>query len=71
MIRKDFFRAAFWRMGYDASGSSELVDPSRARNRSRHYRSGRRRTRSFPVKWRGFNDEEVDGARSLIQVARP
>ena len=74
MIRKDFSRS-FLRMGYDASEvlsflvdiehtiTGEETDPKKV------ITAQKAEDQEFSVKWRGFNDEEVDmEIDRLIQV---
>ena len=65
MIRKDFSRS-FLRMGYDASEVlSFLVDIERTitgeeTDPEKVITAQKAEDQEFSVKWRGFNDEEVD-----------
>ena len=76
MIRKDFSRS-FLRMGYDASEVlSFLVDIERTitgeeTDPEKVITAQKAEDQEFSVKWRGFNDEEVDmEIDRLIQVLR-
>ena len=76
MIRKEFSRS-FLRMGYDASEVlSFLVDIERTitgeeTDPEKVITAQKAEDQEFSVKWRGFNDEEVDmEIDRLIQVLR-
>ena len=76
MIRKDFSRS-FLRMGYDASEVlSFLVDIERTitgeeTDPEKVITAQKAEDQEFSVKWRGFNDEEVDmEIDRLIQALR-
>ena len=76
MIRKDFSRS-FLRMGYDASEVlSFLVDIERTitgeeTDPEKVITAQKAEDQEFSVKWRGFNDEEVDmEIDRLVQVLR-
>lgn len=76
MIRKDFSRS-FLRMGYDASEVlSFLVDIERTitgeeTDPKKVITAQKAEDQEFSVKWRGFNDEEVDmEIDRLIQALR-